>query len=480
MSEREQQLERRVLELEAMVVERDRIIAEQNVVIAALKLDVEKLTEMVRVLTERLSQNSKNSSRPPSSDPPGKSKGKKNKSDRKRGGQPGHKGQNRALLPPERVDRTEDVFPGECENCWNPLPKNPDEDAHRHQVTEIPIAKPFVTEYRMHGVWCLHCGFRTRGRLDPAIACSSFGARLCAIVGLLSGVYHVTRRKTQALLSDLLGVDMSLGSVSAIEACISDSLESSTNEVVEKVSASPVIHTDGTGWNQAGEGKQIWTIASVVGTAFRILKDGSAESIKSIFALTTAFLVSDRAKALLFWSMDRRQICWSHLIRKFVSFSERDGPTRKFGNDLLDYVGIIFEYWHQFKDGTLSRERLKERMEPVKAQVEDLLEKASCAKIRGLSGACEDILKHKQALWLFVTEDGVEPTNNHAELEIRDFVLWRKRSFGSQSDRGDKFAERIMTVTRTARKQRRPILPFLIESIDAHRNNASSPSLFSI
>jgi transposase len=469
---RYEEAERRIRELEVAVADRDAVIA-------SLKLQLEALEQKVNVLTSRLSENSKNSSRPPSSDPPGKSKGKKGKSKRKRGAQPGHKGRHRELLPPERVDHIENVFPPECENCWKPLPEVVDADARRHQVTEIPPLKPYVTEHREHTVACLDCGYRTEGRLDPAIACSSFGPRLSAIVGLLTGVYHVSRRKTLTLLSDLLGVEMSLGSVSAIEERISDSLEHATAEVFEKVSSSPVIHTDGTGWSQAGEGKQIWTIASAVGTAFRILKDGSAESIKSIFVHMTAFLVSDRAKALLFWCMNRRQICWSHLIRKFVSFSERDGPSGKFGEELLEYAGIIFEYWHQFKDGTLSRARLEERMQPVQAQVEALLEKVEATKIRGLSGACSDIVKHKPALWLFVTEDGVEPTNNHAEQEIRDFVLWRKRSFGSQSDRGDKFAERIMTVTHTARKQRRDVLSFLVESHEAYRYNRPSPSLFS-
>lgn len=477
---RDLDLEVAVAERDRIIAERDRTIAAQNEVIAALKLQVEELEQKVKKLIEQLSQNSKNSSRPPSSDPPGKSKGKKNNSKRKRGGQLGHRGQHRELLPPERVDDIKDVFPPECENCWKTLPETPDADARRHQVTEIPPVKPLVIEYREHSVTCPDCGYQTQGRLDPAIACSSFGARLCSIVCLLVGVYHLSRRKTLTVLSDLFGVDMSLGSVSAIEERMSESLEQPTTEVVEKVSASPVIHADGTGWSQAGKSKQIWTIASTIGTAFRILKDGTAESIKAIFVCWSGILISDRATALLFWAMDRRQICWAHLIRKFVSFSEDDGPTKKFGDELLKYAQIIFEYWHKFKNGDLSRDRLQELMAPIKTQVEEQLEKAKATQIKGLSGSCEDILKHKQALWLFVTEDGVEPTNNHAEQEVRDFVMWRRICFGSQSDRGDRFAERIMTVTHTARKQCRNVLSFLIQSIEAHRNNRPSPSLFSV
>jgi transposase len=59
---------------------------------------------------------------------------------------------------------------------------------------------------------------------------------------------------------------------------------------------------------------------------------------------------------------------------------------------------------------------------------------------------------------------GVEPTNSHAQRELRAFVMWRKRSFGSQSERGCRFAERIMTVTHTLRKQKRHVLAYLTEA----------------
>jgi hypothetical protein len=95
----------------------------------------------------------------------------------------------------------------------------------------------------------------------------------------------------------------------------------------------------------------------------------------------------------------------------------------------------------------------------------------------GISGSYADILAHREALWTFIRCEGVEPTNNHAELELRDFVLWRRRSFGSRSERGDRFAERVMTVVRTARKQGLAVLDFLVRSITAHVDNTAAPRL---
>lgn len=149
-----------------------------------------------------------------------------------------------------------------------------------------------------------------------------------------------------------------------------------------------------------------------------------------------------------------------------------------FGRDLLNYTGILFEYWHDYKAGKLDRATFRAWMAPVRVHVEALLARAVAANIRGVSGSCADMLAHKAALWTFVEGDGVEPTNNHAERELRAFVLWRKRSFGAQSDRGNLFAERLMTVAHTARKQGQDVLAFLTGCCEAHATGTRAPSLF--
>lgn len=87
------------------------------------------------------------------------------------------------------------------------------------------------------------------------------------------------------------------------------------------------------------------------------------------------------------------------------------------------------------------------------------------------------MLEHAQAHWTFAFVAGVEPTNNHAERELRRFVLWRKKSYGSQSDRGERFAERAITVVHTLRKQDRHVLSFLRDTIAASLRGRQIPSL---
>jgi len=487
----------RIAELEATVAAQDARIAAQDAAIAAkdarileleqqvamLMAQVAALTKQVGELTEKLRQNSRNSHLPPSSDPPGNASkaggAKRPKSERKRGGQPGHRGTRRDLVPEEEVDEFVDLFPAECENCWAGLPEDPDSNAKRHQVVEVPPIKPHIKEVRQHAVTCACCGHRTRAAYDlDIIAASPFGPRLASIAALLTGIYHVSRRRAAKLLSDLLGVRISLGAVSAVEARVSEAVKPAVDEAWTRVEGAPVKHTDGTSWLKAGSLLALWTIATTAVTVFKIITDGSRATLQPLFGALRGILVSDRATALAFWAMDRRQICWAHLLRKAVAFSERDGPSAAFGRDLLNYIGILFEYWHAYKAGSLDRATFRAWMGPVRAQVEALLERAVDANVDRLSGSCANILEHRLALWTFVDHDGVEPTNNHAERELRAFVLWRRQSFGAQSDRGNLFAERLMTVAHTARKQGKDVLGFLTRCCEAHAAGTRAPSLF--
>jgi transposase len=450
-------------------------LAARDARIAALEAELEKLRELV-------GRNSGNSNKPPSSDPPGKgSKAKKRKKPkgRRRGGQPGHGGSRRALLPAERMDAFEDYFPCSCAKCDAELPQVPDPDAKRYQHTELDRDGVFRTEHRRHRVMCPSCGHKTWAPYEAdKIPRYPFGPGLMSAVVLLTGVYHLSRRRTVSLLWELLGVRISVGAVSRIEKRMSEAVKAAVDEAWEHARSAKIKHADGTSWLRAGVALSLWVVATTAVTVFKVLDDGQRETLRTkLFVKVCGVLVSDRATALKFWAMERRQICWAHLIRKFIAFSERDGPTGAFGKELLDFTGVIFAYWSDYRHGKFGRAQLRAFLAPVRPQFEALLERARAAGIRGISGSCADILEHREALWTFVDREGVEPTNNHAERELRAFVLWRKRSFGAQSTRGDQFAVRLMSVAHTARKQGRDVLAFLVDSCEAWLRNEAGPSL---
>jgi transposase len=460
---------RRFAELEAR-------IAAQDVLIAAKDARIAELEKQVAELQAKLNQNSSNSSKPPSNDSPSDraQRQKRQKSGKKRGGQPGHEGSQRALVPVEDVDDFVDHFPTQCEHCWSSLPATADAEALRYQTTELPPVQLFIVEHRVHTVTCL-CGHRTTAAFECPTA---FGPRLSSVIALLTGVFHLSRRGAVTLLSDVIGVDISLGGVSAVEQRVSDAVKLAVDEAWQRVEQSTVKHTDGTTWYQGGAMRALWAIATTVATVFKIVAHGDRSTLAPLFGEKGGILVSDRAKALNFWAMEMRQVCWAHLLRKFISFTERGGAAAAVGRELLDYVKIMFAYWDDVRAGRMSRADFRSAMIPVRENVEAVLTRAMTSSLAHVSGSCKDILEHKAALWTFIERDDVEPTNNHAERELRAFVLWRKRSFGTQSERGNAFAERLMTVAHTARKQRKNVLEFLVACCTAARDGTRPPSLF--
>ncbi len=235
-SDDQREIEARIAFLEAALAERDGRLAEQDGRLAEQDARIAALTEQVAKLTELLSRNSKNSHLPPSSDGPGAgssgpASGRRRQSGRKRGGQKGHRGKHRELLPPERVDTFVDLFPEVCLGCACALAPTLDIAACRYQQIDLREHRPHVIEWRRHEVQCTRCGAWTRAAYDRTeIPSSAFGPCLTAVVAMLTGAYHLSRRKTQRLLVELFGIAVSLGAISAMERRASEALASSHEE----------------------------------------------------------------------------------------------------------------------------------------------------------------------------------------------------------------------------------------------------------
>ena len=459
-----------VIARNAELLERNAELTEQNT----------RLTRQVAELSKDRGKNSRNSNKPPSSDSlkdRRKIRKRKKPTGRKRGGQKGHKGHFRQLLPPEQVDDVEDVFPGPCGRCMK-IPK-PVASANPsiHQVVEIrERGGRKVTEYRSHTLKCA-CGEVVAPPVD-SVPPSAFGPRLKSFVSMLTGDYEMSRRRVVTFLNDAFGIKMSLGSVSNTEAQMTQALGGASDEALEHAESAKVKHIDETSWLRDFEPCSAWVIATAAVSVFRIVANGRrATLLKILQRKHIGILVSDRASVFYFWSMKKRQICWSHLQRAFVGFSQRDGPESDLGRDLATCAELVFGYWRQLCSGELSRTQFEHWMEALKASTKTLLERAANAGFEYVSGSCANMLQHWDAMWTFVTTPGVEPTNNHAERELRRLVILRNRCFGSQSDRGERFVERMMTVTHTLRKQGRCVLSFLQMSFEAMLNEVRAPKL---
>ena len=430
-------------------------------------------------LREQVNKNSRNSSRPPSSDGPGVlAKARKSaKGRRKRGGQKGHKGTTRKLVPIEEVKESFDITPDVCTCCRLPL-TGIDSEPYRHQVTEIPPAVAQVSEYRLHTLTCQGCGAATRGELPAGVPQGAFGPRLQAMVSLASGHYHLSKRKTKELMADFFQADVGLGSVPTMEQRTSEALHEPVEEAREYVKRQPVVHMDETGWREGNQKAWLWVAATTWVTVFFIRRHRSGQVAREILGETFQGIVnSDRWSAYNWLRTKLRQLCWAHLLRDFQAFVERGGESQQIGEAILAQADLMFQWWHKVRDGTMTRATFQEQMQSVQQQVGELLCQGTACDHGKTAGTCRDILKREDALWTFVYVEGVEPTNNFGEQQIRPGVLWRKGSFGTQSEAGSRFVERIMTAVTTLRQQNRNVMDYLVEACDAANWGRKVPSL---
>lgn len=453
------------------------VIRKQAELIVRQQEQITTLLQRVAVLEEQLRKNSQNSSKPPSSDLPSVDRQrKKSATGRKRGGQPGHKGKKRELLPPEQVDEMVEIKPESCGECGTEL-AGVDPTPLRHQVTEIPPILPHVTEYRLHTLTCPCCGEKNYGQLPEGVPHGAFGFRLQGIVVLCTGAYQLSKRSVLALLADVLGVGMALGSISQCEKNASAALATPVAEAREFVQKQPVANADETGWREAKKRAWLWVAVTELVTVFLVHGSRGKKAAQELLGRFTGILGSDRWGAYNDRDLSQRQFCWAHLIRDFRAMSERPGNAARIGRDLLQAAKTLFSLWHGFQDGIGDRANLQNRASPVESKVKSLLEEGASCSDGKTSGTCRQLLKGFPALWTFLRVHGVEPTNNAAERSLRKGVLWRKGSFGTDSAEGSRFAERIMTVVATCRQQNRNVLEFLVATLKADHGNLQSPSL---
>ena len=432
-------------------------------------------------LEARLRENSTNSHKPPSTDPPWAARPKREKpKGRKRGAQPGHPGAHRPLLPVGEVDFVIAVEPGHCSrrSCRSAL-RASERDAPplRHQVTELPLVKPVVTEYQLHARKCSQCGEITRAELPAGVTARSFGPRLQAVTSLLSGRFRLSRRETEEAVAALFGAEISLGSISALEGATSDALKSSYEEALLSVRHAKILNVDETGWKEGRARAWLWIAVTPVLAVFWLDPRRNRAAFKRFLGNFTGHLVTDRWGAYMSHNQARHQLCWAHLLRDFEKLLLVRGEGASLGKKALVEVHLLFTHWHRFERGEISREQLRRELAPLKTRLYDLLIEGLQNSNAKASGLCAKLVPHWKSLWVFVDVEGVTPTNNDAERPLRSAVLWRKGSFGSQSRGGSEFAERMLTVTATLRKQKRNVLEFLVEAIQAHDNGTKPPSL---
>jgi transposase len=451
-------------------------------VLALLRWQVkqtERLTARVAELEAKLAKlqgaTPANSSKPPSSTHPhDKPPPSKPKSKRQRGGQPGHPKHQRPLLPPEQCQQVIPLVPPACRRCGRSL-AGVDPEPLRHQVWELPEIRPIVTEYQRHRLVC-SCGCSTCAELPPGVPTGQAGPRLIAFAALLMACFRQSKRRAAQFLGMILNQPASPAWLVSLQNLAAEAVKPAYEELARQLPDEAAPHIDESPTKEGSAKAWVWTFVAATFTFFACRTSRAADVLQELLTRDfTGVIHCDRAR--MYWSYGTRlQWCWAHLKRDFQALIDSPCHTNKrLGHDLMRPTKELFALWKKVRDGTLSFTTFQKRMQPIRQQIDALLLRGYFNALT--HGFCKELVEHKNNLWTFVDIEGIELTNNAAERALRHAVIWRKLSFGTQSARGSRFVERLLTVVETCRRQSRNTFGWLSTAIECHLDGQPAPSL---
>ena len=345
-------------------------------------------------------------------------------------------------------------------------------------MAELPEVPAVVTEHQGHARTCPDCGHVTWATIPPEVLAHGFGPNLTATLTFLSGCCHDSKRTVEEIAETVFGVPFSLGSVANAEQEIAAALQEPYKQAEQAVQEAPVKNTDETGWALAGKLCWLWLAVTDSVAFFRICVGRGREALRELLGGDIQGVVSsDRWGVYGIIDLIRRQLCWAHLKRDFQKWVDWGGAAAAIGQSGLEAVKKVFYLWRDFREGALDRPGLQAALGPVCIDLYRALEAGLACPVAKAARFCRNLLEVYPALWTFARVEGVEPTNNRAERTLRPAVLWRKISFGNQSEAGCRFTERILTTVQTLRLQKRHVLTYLREALIAHRTAQPAPLL---
>ncbi len=424
--------------------------------IALLIKKVEALEKRTEKLESSANKNSQNSSKPPSSDSPFKKpKNTRKKSKRKKGAQKGHKGHKQELLEPTQQQI---IFPEDCDCGCTALIPDTLEPYYTHQEIELPEIKMDVLHFILQKGKCLECGKLLKAKI-PQGHQTGYGPRLSALIAEMTGVQGNSRETVRDFCKSVLNFSISTGAIQKVVDRVSEALDPIYEKIGEIARKSNSNHVDETSWFKNGVLHWLWVMANCTVAYFMIHRNRSKEAFLELIQDWTGILVSDNYGTYVKW-VNLRQACLAHLIRKAKGLSEKkEQATQQFGREISKELQLLCHWAKDPPDEMQWREFYQRFIDLIFDHIQEKNEAGTLAR---------SLIKQIDSLWVFLEVSGVDPTNNHAERVLRFGVLWRKRSKGTQSEKGNRWVERILSFKQTCQMRSLSTFPLLVDAIDLY------------
>ncbi|MCS3459578.1 IS66 family transposase [Aeromonas sp. BIGb0445] len=420
---------------------------------------IHKLLDPITELEGRLNQHSGNSSKPPSSDGPDSTPPARPRpaSGKKRGAQPGHKGQRRERHSHDARLSVEAYYPApECPCCGGKVLAH-DKPYRAHQVFDLPEVSYFVTEHQLFRATCTWCIHTVDAALPDAVSDIQMGPNLLSYITLQSGQFHQSVTQIQQQLKQHFCLGFSRRAISEAQGRVSAMLTPTHQAIKQQVQSASLIHADETRHQRGGERRGMWMALSKIAVCFMTAYGPGIDAAKRLLGSELAgVLVTDQYAGYRFVGASQRQLCWAYVLRHVASIAQSgEQVNQSVGARLVLLANSVFRVRHRYEHGSLSKDRYLHRLGRYRGSWLKTLEQGAmlCSKL--YRGRCEWLIKDDEMLWRFMNDDDIPLTNNEAERALRGYVLWRKGSYGVCSHRGELFRQRILALVETAKRQGR-------------------------
>jgi transposase len=424
-------------------------LAALDTTVITLEAQLHQLQQQVDQLQGRLDQTSSTSSKPPSSDSPFKPR-KPRQSSGQRGGKKGHRGSGPKLLEPPDVQV---VLPPSC-SCGHSVVSAPT-PYRTHQVLELPPIQMEITHFLLHQSTCLGCGQTLSATVPPAHA-SGYGPRLSALIGEMAGIQGTSRRLIQDFCHSVLSIPISLGAIQKVIDRTSQALLPHYEAIAALARQAPVGYIDETPWYCQNALNWLWTMTTETVSLFLIHPNRSKAACFELIDDWSGLLVRDGYGVYQDW-VNRRQTCLAHLIRTARGLSsKRDAALAACGRWALRELQRLCHMAKAPPSGGEWRAWYARFCSLIDRYHERKDEAGRLAR---------RLQREMASLWVFLSEAGVEATNNRAERALRFAVLWRKRSNGTDSAKGNRWVERSLSLRHTCRQLGQSTYPILVEAL---------------
>jgi len=428
--------------------------------IARFKVDMDLLKAENEVLKSEnarfkdlLGLNSQNSSIPSSKELYKSKKLSRKPSGRKQGAQPGHKGHKRSEMVADEVIKVD--LPSKC-LCGGEI--RPCGKPHIHRKIDLPEIKPHVIDYHLESGRCRLCNKKQKSELPEGVTIDLFGPRVKAMIGSLGGFYKNSKRDIERILKDLFNLDISLGTISHNEGRIASVCKEEYEKIEQSLSYSKLLHIDETSHYNKGKMGWCWLFSSAEATMIKLEKTRGKKVLEnSVFGPKDNIIVSDRYAAYNYFAVENRQICWAHLARDFARLANSSyKEVSVMGEKLTVLAREVFALQRALKAKEIGLLQFFRRIKKLRKRSWYYLKNLSYLERSAIhaSRVAKNIMKSESMMWKFIEDPLLIPlTNNHAERQIRHYVIYRKNSYFTQSERGNRFLERIMSLYMTWKQE---------------------------